>query len=196
VLVGVAICTVTDVSVNTKGFVAAAIAVWSTSMQQYYVHYLQKKYALGSFDLLGHTAPLQAATLLIIGPFLDYWLAEKRVDLYDYSITSVLFITLSCVIAVGTNLSQFICIGRFTAVSFQVLGHMKTIFVLVLGFIFFGKEGLNSQVVLGMFLAVIGMVWYGNASGKPGGKERRMYPISSEKNLKLGGSEDGGLDKV
>ena len=35
VLVGVAICTVTDVSVNTKGFVAAAIAVWSTSMQQY-----------------------------------------------------------------------------------------------------------------------------------------------------------------
>lgn len=196
VLVGVAICTVTDVSVNTKGFVAAAIAVWSTSMQQYYVHFLQKKYALGSFDLLGHTAPLQAATLLILGPFLDYWLAEKRVDLYDYSITSVLFITLSCVIAVGTNLSQFICIGRFTAVSFQVLGHMKTIFVLVLGFIFFGKEGLNSQVVLGMFLAVIGMVWYGNASGKPGGKERRMYPISSERNLKLGGSEDGGLDKV
>jgi len=54
-----------------------------------YVHYLQKKYSLGSFDLLGHTAPLQAATLLILGPFLDYWLAEKRVDLYDYTVTSV-----------------------------------------------------------------------------------------------------------
>jgi solute carrier family 35 protein E3 len=35
VLVGVAICTVSDVSVNTKGFVAAVIAVWSTALQQY-----------------------------------------------------------------------------------------------------------------------------------------------------------------
>lgn len=57
--------------------------------------------------------------------------------------------------------------------SFQVLGHMKTVLVLSLGFLFFGKEGLSLQVVLGMALAVLGMVWYGNASAKPGGKERR-----------------------
>lgn len=35
VLIGVGVCTVTDVSVNTKGFVAAVVAVWSTSLQQY-----------------------------------------------------------------------------------------------------------------------------------------------------------------
>lgn len=35
VLIGVAICTVTDVSVNAKGLLAATIAVWSTSLQQY-----------------------------------------------------------------------------------------------------------------------------------------------------------------
>lgn len=35
VLLGVAICTVNDMSVNAKGFVAALIAVWSTSLQQY-----------------------------------------------------------------------------------------------------------------------------------------------------------------
>lgn len=35
VLLGVAICTVSDVSVNVKGFVAAFIAVWSTALQQY-----------------------------------------------------------------------------------------------------------------------------------------------------------------
>ena len=98
-------------------------------------------------------------------------------------------IVLSCWIAVGTNLSQFICIGRFTAVSFQVLGHMKTILVLVMGFIFFGKEGLNVHVVLGMTLAVMGMVWYGNASAKPGGKERRPY---SDKSLKHGSLSDSG----
>ena len=35
VLLGVAICTVSDVSVNAKGFIAASIAVWSTALQQY-----------------------------------------------------------------------------------------------------------------------------------------------------------------
>ncbi|XP_060198680.1 UDP-rhamnose/UDP-galactose transporter 6-like isoform X3 [Lycium barbarum] len=181
VLLGVAVCTVTDVSVNAKGFIAAFIAVWSTALQHFlcvqYVHYLQRKYSLTSFNLLGHTAPAQAATLLLLGPFLDYWLTNKRIDQFSYNLPSLLFIILSCSIAVGTNLSQFICIGRFTAVSFQVLGHMKTILVLILGFMFFGKEGLNIQVVVGMIIAVAGMIWYSNASAKPGGKERRSHSI-------------------
>ncbi|KAF3327210.1 UDP-galactose transporter 2 [Carex littledalei] len=173
VLIGVAVCTVSDVSVNARGLMAAVIAVWSTCLQQYYVHFLLKKYSLNSFNLLGHMAPVQAASLVLVGPFVDLWLTGKRIDKYDYALPSVFFIALSCLIAVGTNLSQFICIGRFSAVSFQVLGHMKTIFVLILGFLFFGKEGLNLQVVLGMIVAICGMVWYGNASSKPGGKERR-----------------------
>ncbi|KAG5062468.1 hypothetical protein JHK85_003651 [Glycine max] len=181
VLMGVGVCTVTDVSVNGRGFIAAFIAVWSTSMQQYYVHFLQRKYSLSSFNLLGHTAPAQAASLLLLGPFLDYWLTNKRVDRYDYNTASLIFIFLSCTIAIGTNLSQFICIGRFTAVSFQVLGHMKTILVLIMGFFFFGKEGLNLQVVFGMIIAVAGMIWYGNASSKPGGKERRSHTLPTNK---------------
>ncbi|CAN1842426.1 UDP-rhamnose/UDP-galactose transporter 5 [Linum perenne] len=221
VLLGVAVCTVTDVSVNAKGFIAAAIAVWSTSLQQYYVHYLQRRYNLGSFNLLGHTAPAQASSLLLVGPFVDYFLTSKRVDAYPYSFTSVVsntyilslidiiapfrssfrfphsltyflqaFIVLSCTIAVGTNLSQFICIGRFTAVSFQVLGHMKTILVLVLGFIFFGKDGLNLHVVVGMIIAVAGMIWYGNASSRPGGKERRSLSMNGGKGSKHDASSE------
>ncbi|CAN6468510.1 unnamed protein product [Victoria cruziana] len=111
--------------------------------------------------------------------------------MYDFNMVSVFFIALSCTIAVGTNLSQFICIGRFTAVSFQVLGHMKTILVLFLGFLFFGREGLNLQVVLGMVLAVVGMIWYGNASSKPGGKERRSYSLPVDKSQKHAASEHG-----
>jgi drug/metabolite transporter (DMT)-like permease len=92
-----------------------------------------------------------------------------------------MFLILSCTIAVGTNLSQFICIGRFTAVSFQVLGHMKTILVLIMGFFFFGREGLNLHVVIGMIIAVVGMMWYGNASSKPGGKERWSHSLPTSK---------------
>lgn len=195
VLLGVGVCTITDVSVNARGFIAAFIAVWSTSLQQYYVHFLQRKYSLSSFNLLGHTAPAQAFSLVLIGPFLDYRLTNKRVDVYDYNIVSLMFIILSCTIAVGTNLSQFICIGRFTAVSFQVLGHMKTILVLIMGFFFFGKEGLNLHVVLGMVIAVVGMIWYGNASSKPGGKERRSHSLPTTRQQKHSGlSESTELD--
>ncbi|KAL0378872.1 UNVERIFIED_CONTAM: UDP-rhamnose/UDP-galactose transporter 6 [Sesamum radiatum] len=276
VLLGVAICTVTDVSVNAKGFIAAFIAVWSTALQQYFVHYLQRKHSIGSFDLLGHTAPPQAASLLLVGPFMDYWLTDKRVDNYNYTFVSVvstlvkmkylqngfadalsllhvhqlydiphidpciclimfvflkwlslidllplcgamanilfeerngphtmvvnsmefsiyevivkdkMFVVLSCAIAIGTNLSQFICIGRFTAVSFQVLGHMKTILVLILGFLFFGKEGLNLHVVVGMMVAIVGMMWYGHASSQPGGKERLPPPSNNKSEEAIG----------
>ncbi|KAK3211617.1 hypothetical protein Dsin_016323 [Dipteronia sinensis] len=85
------------------------------------------------------------------------------------------------------NLSQFFCVGRFTAVSFQVLGHMKTILVLILGFIFFGKDGLNWHVILSMVIAVVGMIWYGNASSKPGGKERCNLSMPSNKAQKHAG---------
>jgi hypothetical protein len=57
-----------------------------------YVHYLQRRYSLGSFNLLGHTAPAQAASLLVVGPFLDYWLTNNRVDAYAYTFIS----TVSC----------------------------------------------------------------------------------------------------
>ncbi|TXG60465.1 hypothetical protein EZV62_015038 [Acer yangbiense] len=97
------------------------------------------------------------------------------------------FIVLSCSIVVGTNLSQFICIGRFTAVSFQVLGHMKTILVLILGFIFFGKDGLKWHVILGMVIAIVGMIWYGNASSKSGGKERCNLSMPSKNAQKNAG---------
>ncbi|KAG8060312.1 hypothetical protein GUJ93_ZPchr0002g23829 [Zizania palustris] len=110
-------------------------------------------------SITAHTAPAQSASLLILGPFLDFWLTNKRVGTFNYTTIVTFLIVLSCIIAVGTNLSQLICIERFTAVSFQVLGHMKMILVLTLGFLFFGKEGLDFHVVLGMMLAVIGMIW-------------------------------------
>jgi hypothetical protein len=40
VLLGVGVCSVSDVSVNTKGLAAAAVAVWSTALQQYVSHHL------------------------------------------------------------------------------------------------------------------------------------------------------------
>jgi hypothetical protein len=50
-----------------------------------YVHFLQRKYSLNSFNLLGHTAPAQAGSLLLVGPFVDFLLTGKRVDQFNFS---------------------------------------------------------------------------------------------------------------
>ncbi|OIW07946.1 hypothetical protein TanjilG_20047 [Lupinus angustifolius] len=159
VVVGVGVCTVTDVKVNLKGFVCACVAVLSTSLQQISIGSLQKKYSIGSFELLSKTAPIQAISLLVFGPFADYYLTGKLITNYKLSSGVIFFILLSCSLAVFCNVSQYLCIGRFSAVSFQVLGHMKTVCVLTLGWLLFDSE-LTLKNIMGMVIAVAGMVIY------------------------------------
>lgn len=56
-------------------------------------------------------------------------------------------------------MSQYLCIGRFSAVSFQVLGHMKTVCVLILGWVLF-DSALTVKNIMGLMIAVVGMVVY------------------------------------
>ncbi|XP_024974292.1 UDP-rhamnose/UDP-galactose transporter 2-like isoform X2 [Cynara cardunculus var. scolymus] len=160
VVIGVGVCTVTDVKVNGKGFICACVAVVATSLQQISIGSLQNKYSVGSFELLSKTAPIQALSLLVFGPFIDYYLSGNFVLSYMRTISSgAIFILLSCSLAVFCNISQYLCIGRFSAVSFQVLGHMKTVCVLTLGWLLFDSE-LSLKNILGMLVAVAGMLIY------------------------------------
>lgn len=159
VVVGVGVCTVTDVKVNAKGFLCACVAVFSTSLQQISIGSLQKKYSIGSFELLSKTAPIQTLSLLFLGPFIDFYLSGQFIAGYKLSSGAFVFILLSCSLAVFCNVSQYLCIGRFSAVSFQVLGHMKTVCVLTLGWLLFDSQ-LTLKNILGMFIAVLGMVIY------------------------------------
>ncbi|KAJ4830364.1 UDP-rhamnose/UDP-galactose transporter 2 [Turnera subulata] len=159
VVIGVGVCTVTDVKVNAKGFICASLAVLSTSLQQITIGSLQKKYSIGSFELLSKTAPIQASSLIVFGPFIDYLLSDKSVINYKFSSGAVLFIILSCSLAVFCNMSQYLCIGRFSATSFQVLGHMKTVCVLTLGWLLF-DSALTFKNIMGMVIAVVGMIVY------------------------------------
>ncbi|XP_059647336.1 UDP-rhamnose/UDP-galactose transporter 1-like [Cornus florida] len=189
VVVGVGVCTVTDVKVNAKGFICACVAVLSTSLQQISIGSLQKKYSIGSFELLSKTAPIQAISLLVFGPFIDYSLSGQFVTNYNLSYGAFFFILLSCSLAVFCNVSQYLCIGRFSAVSFQVLGHMKTVCILTLGWLLFDSE-LTLKNILGMAIAVLGMVIYSWAMEveKQGDATKiipNMKDILSEEDVKL-----------
>lgn len=190
VVIGVGVCTVTDVKINAKGFICACVAVFSTSLQQISIGSLQKKYSVGSFELLSRTAPIQAASLLVLGPFVDYFLSGRVILDYKYSSGAIFFIVLSCSLAVFCNISQYLCIGRFSAVSFQVLGHMKTVCVLTLGWLLFDSE-LTMKNIMGMLTAVVGMIIYSWAVEleKAAGNATKITPASkhslTEEELRL-----------
>lgn len=159
VMAGVGVCTVTDVAVNLPGFVAAVVAVLSTTLQQVYIGTLQRKHNVGSFDLLSKTAPIQAVCLIVSGPLVDYILTGKSILEYKLSRGSVGAICISCFLALFVNMSTYLCIGKFSAVTFQVLGHMKSFLVLGLGWLLF-QSVLSYKNLLGMAMAVVGMVLY------------------------------------
>ncbi|CAI5513901.1 unnamed protein product [Closterium sp. Naga37s-1] len=163
VMLGVALCTVSEIHVNPLGLAVAAFAVLCSAMHMMLIGLLQERYAIGSFDLLSQSAPLQAFMLLLIGPSLDLLLTSRSLLDYHYQPYAIVFITLSCCLAVVCNLSAYLCIGKFSASTYQVLGHMKTVLVLVLGEVLF-DSAISLKGILGMCIAVTGMVMYGHAT--------------------------------
>ncbi|KAG6524654.1 hypothetical protein ZIOFF_014589 [Zingiber officinale] len=85
VAVGVGICTLTNVDINDKGLLCACVAVFYTSLQQIIIGSFQKKYNIGSFELLSKTAPVQAISLVLVGPFADYYLNHRLLMEHHYS---------------------------------------------------------------------------------------------------------------
>jgi hypothetical protein len=54
-----------------------------------YIGALQKKHSCGSFELLSKTAPIQAASLVMIGPFVDYILIGENLLKYSYTFGAI-----------------------------------------------------------------------------------------------------------
>ena len=57
---------------------------------------LQKKYSIGSFELLSKTTPIQAGSLLVLGPVVDFYLSGNLIFDYNFGggvIVSTLLLT-------------------------------------------------------------------------------------------------------
>eukprot|EP00879_Flechtneria_rotunda_P001975 GHRR01002150.1.p1 GENE.GHRR01002150.1~~GHRR01002150.1.p1 ORF type:complete len:375 (+),score=101.36 GHRR01002150.1:344-1468(+) len=164
---GVAVVTVTDVTVRPLGLVVAALSVVSSGMQQILCGTIQRTHKLQSHQLLANTAPVQGAMLLLVGPFVDKAVSGTWVGQYPVTTPGLTCLLLSCAVSVAVNISQFMCLGRFSAVTFQVLGHTKTVLVLLTSWAVL-HEHMSLRKLSGMALAVAGMVAYGYFNSSSG----------------------------
>jgi len=199
VILGVAIVTIEDLQLDISpgGLIIAGISVVSSGLQQIFVRTMQQKHKLTSHELLSNTAPAQAWSLIFVGPFIDRMVTQDWVFSYSFTTAGAFVLAASCSLAVLVNLSQFMCLGRFSAVSFQVLGHSKTVLVLMGGWLFLG-DTITARKAIGMSTAVAGMVWYGKASSaKPSGPtiiSRNNSATGTESSPLLGKLQDNNLN--
>ncbi|CAI0452988.1 unnamed protein product [Linum tenue] len=185
-LVGVGIASVTDMQLNGLGTILSLLAILTTCVGQILTNTIQKRLNVSSTQLLYQSAPFQAAVLFISGPLVDQFLTKKNVFAYKYNPLVVVkihfcsispsnlpketdiwhlfvvlqtFILLSCVIAVAVNFSTFMVIGKTSPVTYQVLGHLKTCLVLLLGYTLL-HDPFSMRNIVGILVAMGGMVLY------------------------------------
>ena len=68
-----------------------------------------------------------------------------------FDLTSLL--VLSCVFALGVNISNYLVLGKTSPLTYQVLGHLKTVLILILGFTVFEvrKDNVSGLVVMKIY---------------------------------------------
>ena len=164
-LLGVAVATVNDVELNFLGTVVSVAAIVLTCVSQIWTGTMQKQHAISSTQLLHCAAPYMGLTLLIMGVPLDRALITPAGEEFVFSVPSWTFIALSCAIAISVNFSTFLVIGKCDAVTYQVLGHLKTVLILVLGFVLL-KNPANPRAVAGIVVAMVGMMAYAHEESK------------------------------
>lgn len=114
--------TINDFKLNLtmKGLLIAMLSVVTSCLQQVLVRKLQKDYKLTSMELLSIVSPVSSVVLLAVAPFVDKAVSGDWVTTYIWSMSAASVLILSCSLAIVVNISQFLCLGKFSAVSFQV----------------------------------------------------------------------------
>merc|ERR1719183_3205534 len=162
---GVAVATVTDLELNTVGSVMSVCAVVTTCVSQIWTNTMQKTYGVSSTQLLHAASPYMALTLGVISVPLDGFLVGGSPLYYEYSTAVVFVAAMTCAIAVAVNFSTFLVIGKCDAVTYQVLGHLKTMLVLMFGFTVIGNPATGRNL-MGIAVALVGMVVYAQVESR------------------------------
>lgn len=160
IAMGVATVGATDVTVDPIGLALAAVAVLATSIGQILCSQYQKELECDSMQLLYSTCPLVTLGLLAVVPvFHD---VEKIVNA-SISLQLVVHVVLSCICALGINVTNYMVLGKTSALTYQVLGHVKTVLIICAGAVLF-RTPLTGRVVLGTSVALIGTLGYTEAN--------------------------------
>eukprot|EP00759_Apiculatamorpha_spiralis_P033991 PhF_6_TR35081/c0_g1_i1/m.51129/K15285/SLC35E3; solute carrier family 35, member E3 len=153
---GVAMVTVTDVVFSGWGLSCGVIAVFGTTAYQVYVKKEKQDHDVSGIQFLCSQSPF---TVLILFPCT--FLTDNYHDVikHEFSVKDFGLIGITCVCAFVVCLSIIYLIGQTSAVTYQVLGHVKTVLIVVGGVLWF-RYPVSAYNVLGICAVVSGSVLF------------------------------------
>jgi solute carrier family 35 protein E3 len=173
VCLGVGLATITDpqLSSNLAGLAAGFGSVAATALYQIWAGSKQKELGMGSMQLLHQYVPLAAALLGVLVPIFEPvgWVERGKDTIlgFEFDVGSVTAIAISSVLGLAVNLTTFLVIGATSSLTYNVVGHIKTVLILSGGVMFFG-DTMPPKKMAGIMAAMGGIIWCGGKGGQAG----------------------------
>lgn len=162
-LFGVGLFSVSDVEINFIGTIYALISIVSTAHNQMMTGDLQKEYELNGPELQLAIMPEEFSLGIIFSTFMEN-LTPDGFSNVELSKNAIIVILATCFFAVGVNVATFGLIGKTSSVTYQVVGHAKTVLLLILGYIFFPSKWESKfqmiRAMAGIAIALFGVFFY------------------------------------
>lgn len=158
ITLGVILNSYYDVKFNFLGMVFAALGVLVTSLYQVWVGAKQHELQVNSMQLLYYQAPMSSAMLLVAVPCFEPVFGEGGI-FGPWSVSALLMVLLSGVIAFMVNLSIYWIIGNTSPVTYNMFGHFKFCITLFGGCVLF-KDPLSVNQGLGILCTLCGILAY------------------------------------
>ncbi|XP_063404363.1 solute carrier family 35 member E3-like isoform X1 [Mytilus trossulus] len=159
IAIGVFLNSFYDVKFNLLGIIYASLGVFVTSLYQVWVGEKQHEFQVNSMQLLYYQAPLSSAMLFVVIPFVEPDVWSFHGALGEWPIHVIGMVLLSGVVAFMVNLSIFWVIGNTSAVTYNMVGHLKFCLTVVLGFLLF-HDPISMLQLLGILLTLSGVILY------------------------------------
>lgn len=146
----------TALELSTTGLNIALIAAFTMSGSQNLSSEIQKDTKLDSVSIMVYTKPLQVIGFFLISFFLE---PLDEIWKYNWSWSNCYMLLGTTILSLLLSFAQLLILGKFSAVTFAVLGHVKTAFILASGVMFFG-DTLSIQGFLGLLMVFGSMIAY------------------------------------
>eukprot|EP00879_Flechtneria_rotunda_P023139 GHRR01024464.1.p1 GENE.GHRR01024464.1~~GHRR01024464.1.p1 ORF type:complete len:357 (+),score=120.74 GHRR01024464.1:99-1073(+) len=165
---GITVATVSDkqVSSNPLGILVAGAAVLSSALYQVWAGSKQKELGVNGNQLLHQVAPMAVLLLGILIPLIEpLGLKDPKFGTvlgYSFSKGAIAWILLSSCLGLVVTLSTYLFIGVTSPLTYNVVGHFKTVFIVTSGVVFFG-DVITTKKLVGLICAMAGIVWYTSA---------------------------------
>lgn len=141
---------------STLGIMFALSGVLASSAYTVLIGAYHKKLQMSSSQLLLNQAPISSVMLMFAVPIVDKIPVLGDVPQYRW-----MMILMSGGFAALINISQFFIIAGSGPVSSTVVGHLKTVSIVSIGWALSGR-GLTDKSALGIVMTVAGIIVYSN----------------------------------